>query len=96
MRTLAPLALAALLAASPAAAGSGCGGGAEAAVQEIFDAADADGSGALTRTEYENANLARFGTAFEATDANADGETTLDEYLAHYQAHHPPQGETDA
>jgi hypothetical protein len=90
---MAPLVLAALVAAGPAAAGSGCGGNAEGAVQAIFDEADADASGALTRAEYERANLVRFGTAFEATDANADGETTLDEYLAHYQAHHPPQGE---
>jgi hypothetical protein len=92
---MAPLVLAALLAAGPAAAGSGCSGSAEAAVQQIFEEADADASGALTRAEYESANLVRFGTAFEATDSNADGETTLSEYLAHYEAHHPAEDETD-
>lgn len=77
--------------AGPALAGGGCQEGPHAAVAEIFESADRDGSGTLTPAEYADANLERFGVSFEATDVNADGETTLSEYLALYDVHHPSE-----
>lgn len=99
MRSVTPivLALAALLAASPATAGEGCGDArkAEAAVERIFTSADADGDGRLTRAEYEGAELTRYGLPFEASDLDADGATTRDEYLEIYRKHHPVTDETE-
>ena len=74
------------LLASAASAGEGCG--AYSAVQKIFDTADTDGNGALTRAEYAEARLERFGVSFEESDANADGETSLPEYIELYERHH--------
>jgi len=98
MRSFLPIVLAALLAASPAAAGEGCGDarGAEARVEHIFQSADMDGDGRLTRAEYEGAALSRFGLSFEASDLDSDGATDLTEYLEIYRMHHPPADETEA
>lgn len=91
MRLLTPIALATLMAASPAAAGAGCQDG-EKAVQHVFESADEDQDGRLTRAEYEGAGLAQFGLSFEQTDLDADGVTTNTEYLEIYRKHHPPAG----
>lgn len=94
MRVLPALLLAAVLApASRAAAGGGHDP--EAVVAHIFDAADTDRSGTLTATEYEDAGLARFGVPFEQSDANRDGETSLEEYLDLYRRHHPPADQSE-
>lgn len=69
------------------AGGGHCGG--DSVVQHIFDMADEDRDGALTREEYEEAGLERYGVSFEETDANADGVTSMAEYLELYQRHHP-------
>jgi hypothetical protein len=93
MRWIVPMALALFVAASPASAGEGCASSAEAKVQHIFDAADVDGSGSLSPSEYESAGLQSFGVSFAETDADGDGETTLDEYLDLYHRTHPaPDG----
>jgi len=91
MRLLTPIALATLMAASPAAAGGGCHDG-EKAVRQIFESADVDQDGRLTRAEYEVAGLAHFGLSFEQTDLDADGAATTTEYLEIYRKHHPPAG----
>lgn len=76
-----------LLLAGPAPAGGGHDP--IAVVEHIFEQADADGSGTVSRVEYANARLERFGVTFEACDANADGETSWSEYLDVYLRHHP-------
>lgn len=78
-----------LLPASLAQA-SGCQGDASDVATHIFDASDTDANGALSAEEYANAGLERYGVSFEAFDANADGETSLDEYLDLFEQHHPP------
>jgi len=62
---------------------------ARAVVEHIFAMADQDRSGTLTRSEYAEARLERFGVSFEECDANGDGETSMAEYLAVYERHHP-------
>jgi hypothetical protein len=69
------------------AGGGHCGG--DSVVQHIFDMADQDRDGALSRDEYVEAGLERYGVSFEETDANADGVTSMAEYLELYQRHHP-------
>jgi hypothetical protein len=82
---------AALLASSPAAAGSGCSAGKDGSsiVYDLFDAADRDHDGLLTRAEYEDAGLQGYGVSFSESDLNADGTTSLEEYLELYLRHHP-------
>lgn len=83
------LALAALVCvASGASAGPGCGSA--SAVQHVFEAADANGDGLLTRAEYEGAGLEAFGVSFAESDLDGDGATTLLEYETLYEMHHPP------
>jgi hypothetical protein len=93
---IALLALAALVTAGPASAGEGCAGSAEAKVEHIFDAADGDGSGSLTRGEYESAGLEDFGVSFDESDADGNGETTLDEYMDLYHRTHSPADGSEA
>jgi hypothetical protein len=76
-----------MLVAPAASAGSGCDGA--SVVQHIFDAADEDGSGTLSRAEYEAAGLQDFGLSFADSDLDGDGETSLDEYESLYEMHHP-------
>ena len=59
-------------------------------VKHIFDAADRNRDGLLTQVEYEEAGLQNFGVPFSESDANSDGTTSIDEYMALYQRHHPP------
>jgi len=73
--------------AAPVAAGEGAHP--LAVVQKIFDTADVDGSGTLTAAEYRAAALQDFGVSFAQSDLDGDGETTLEEYLELYVAHHP-------
>lgn len=94
MRLLTPIVLATLMAASPAAAGPGCQDG-EKAVHHVFESADENQDGRLTRAEYGDAGLADFGLSFEQTDLDADGATTISEYLEIYRKHHPPTGASD-
>lgn len=96
MRTLLLFVLLSALVAGPASAGDGCAAGAEARVQHLFEAADRDGGGTLTRAEYEHAGLQGYGVPFEESDANGDGETTLDEYLDLYRRLHPPADAREA
>lgn len=73
--------------AAPALAGGGCHDGAWV-VGHIFDKADADADGMLSPTEYEDANLGRFGASFEDTDADGDGMTSRSEYIELYERIH--------
>ncbi len=67
------------------------GGGPEAidVVHHIFEVADRDEDGSLTRAEYEGAGLQRFGVSFDESDTDADGSTSLAEYVELYRRHHP-------
>lgn len=70
-----------------------------------FDQDDANGDGALSETEYvqaqqrqrrgpaTSAEVAQFQAAFKALDANGDGKVTLDEFLAQCRGTTPPKGE---
>ena len=73
-----------------AGAAEGCEGAktAMSAVDGIFAAADENRDGALTRAEYDSAELSGFGVTFEQTDLDGDGATSLDEYRTLYEAHH--------
>lgn len=94
MKLILLLACTGLLAPLPALAGD-CGGprDALAVVAHIFEKADSDADGLLTPAEYEAAGLERFGIAFEDSDLDSDGVTSLDEYTTLYEMHHPsPDG----
>lgn len=65
------------------------GGDARSVVQHIFEMADKDGSGTLSRAEYVTARLQRYGLSFDDCDTNADGETSMTEYLDLYDRYHP-------
>ena len=80
-----------LLPAGQALAG-GHGDGA-AIVDHIFETADRDRDGVLSKAEFDEAGLADFGMGFEACDGDSNGELTSEEYLDVYRRHHPPQGE---
>ena len=99
LRSLVVLALATAWPAV-APAGGDCGGGTTAegpgVVAHIFETADADGDGRLTRAEYEGAGLQGFGVSFDESDLNADGETTMGEYLELYLRHHPSKDRSSA
>ncbi|MDJ0852502.1 MAG: hypothetical protein QNK04_29370 [Myxococcota bacterium] len=73
----------------PITAGAGEGHDPRFVVEHIFDVADQDQSQTLSSEEYAAAGLERYGVSFEETDANGDGETSLDEYLELYERHHP-------
>ncbi len=77
------------LAFAPAAALAGQGYDAREVVVHIFQMADTDETGTLTRTEYEDAKLQDYGVTFEQSDLDSNGETSLDEYLELYDSHHP-------
>lgn len=90
MRSIAFL-TAALLFSTPslALAGDECGDGAIDIVRHIFEQADRDHDGGLTRAEYEAAGLQSYGVTFEQSDLDGDGRTSADEYLELYRRHHP-------
>ena len=67
----------------------------EAIARHIFEAADTDGDGALTRDEYAEAGLAKFGVRFEDSDADSDGRLTAGEYVQLYLEHHPSEDGID-
>jgi hypothetical protein len=94
MRLITFLALALVTTATAANAGGGHDG--HDVVKHIFDVADKDQNGSLTRAEYEDAKLQRFGVSFDESDSNADGETTMAEYLELYQRHHPSEDKGEA
>ena len=98
MRRILVLVLAslALLVAGPALAGEGCSNGGFDVVTHIFDVSDTDGSGTLSRDEYADAGLERYGVAFDEYDADGDGETSFDEYLEVYDRHHLAEGEIES
>ena len=81
-----------LFASSGALAGESCGGSGASAAGHVFDKADANGDGALTRAEYDAAGFERFGLDFEAYDQNGDGRASASEYQAVFEQHHPPAG----
>lgn len=85
MRYLALLALA-LIAPSPeATAGEICETG---SVVHHFLCADQNQDGTLARAEYERASGQNFGVSFETSDANADGEISMTEYIELYDRHY--------
>ena len=51
--------------------------GAREVVQHIFDVADTDQNGSLTRAEYEDAGLQKFGVSFDECDIDESGETSM-------------------
>ena len=89
---LATIALATLLLGVGGNAVAGGFGDAREVAVHIFEMADRDESGALTPDEFEAADLAAYGVDFEAYDADADGETSRDEYLQMFDAHHGAEG----
>jgi hypothetical protein len=67
---------------------AGSGHDARSIVTHIFNEADSDGNGTLSPDEYAAAALERYGVRFEDCDRDANGETTLEEYLELYESHH--------
>ncbi len=97
MRLLTYLAMALLATSSTAYAGGGCESGYDPVdvVQHIFNTADQDQDGLLTQLEYEDAGLQVYGVTFEQSDLDADGATSIHEYILLYEFHHPVDGETE-
>jgi hypothetical protein len=95
MRSLAFIVVAALVLSSTASA-EGCTKDAESVVQHIFEKADQDRDGNLTRSEYEAAGLQGFGVSFEESDTDGNGGTSIAEYLDLYRRHHPAGEEREA
>ena len=83
--------MAIVLVAEPSIGLEHAGPDARARVEQVFNLADADGSGALSSKEFEEANLGLYGVSFKTFDANDDGRTTLAEYLALFERHHPSE-----
>lgn len=81
---------------TPSAALAGGGHEAEAIVRHIFSSADQNGDGNLTRAEFEQAGLQRFGASFDQSDLDADGVTSQAEYLELYLRHHTAPERGDA
>ena len=54
----------------------------------VFERADADGNGFLSREEHRAAGLARYGVSFRDFDLNLDSRVTLSEYLAAFRRYH--------
>jgi len=79
--------------AGPALAGEDCG--AFDIVTHIFDVSDTDGSGSLSRQEYLDAGLDRYGVPFDEYDADGDGEASIDEYVEMYDRYHLAEGELE-
>ena len=93
-RTIGAAAVIALLASGAAAnAGGSCSAGSR--VRHVFEAADADGDGLLSEAEYDGAGLAQFGASFAESDLDADGATSLAEYLELYRRFHPSPDERE-
>jgi len=93
MRLFTYLAMA-LLATSSTAYAGGCESGYDPVdvVQHIFNTADHDEDGVLTQLEYEDAGLQVYGVSFEESDLDADGATSMQEYILLYDFHHPVDG----
>ena len=88
MHLTAFIALIALLTAP--AINAGGGHDPVAVVQHLFAVADQNRDGRLSQDEYEKAGLQRFGVSFDESDTDANGETSLAEYLDLYHRLHPP------
>ena len=69
-----------LAAASGAHAGSGKGMNVTAVAEHIFTQADADRDGAMTREEYAQGGLGKYGATFADFDLDEDGRVTRAEY----------------
>ena len=67
-----------------------------AIAQHIFEKADVDKDGVLTRDEHESAGLGRFGAEFADFDADRDSRVTWDEYRTLFERHHQSPGERPA
>jgi Ca2+-binding EF-hand superfamily protein len=69
-----------------------------AALQDLFSQIDADGDGAISKSEFENAlgaggtNLAQADDVFNKLDANGDGSVSLDEMQKALQGAHGKGG----
>jgi Ca2+-binding EF-hand superfamily protein len=74
-----------------ARAGAGGGGAGEGGFAEHFRRADADGDGALTRAESEQA-LPRLGAKFDRIDADHDARLTPDELRRYFDARRAARG----
>ncbi len=74
-----------------ARAGDRRGGAGEGGFAEHFRRADADGDGALTRTEAEQA-LPRLGAKFDRIDADRDERLTPDELRRYFDARRAARG----
>ncbi len=77
-----------LRARAPAGRRAGAG---EGGFAEHFRRADADGDGALTRAEADQA-LPRLGTKFDRIDANRDARLTPDELRRYFDARRGARG----
>jgi Ca2+-binding EF-hand superfamily protein len=71
--------------------GAGGGGAGEGGFAEHFRRADADGDGALTRAEAEQA-LPRLGAKFDRIDADHDARLTPDELRRYFDARRAARG----
>lgn len=57
--------------------------------RHIFGHADSDGNGVLVKAEHDAAGLDKYGVAFEAFDADDNGEVSWQEYRTLFEKYHP-------
>lgn len=55
-----------------------------------FNNADSDGDAQLSPTEFDAAEMGRFGIPFSGMDLDADGAVSATEYLKLFEMHHGP------
>lgn len=72
------------------ASSSGCEADASGIAAHIFDMSDSNADGFLTRAEFSESRLERYGISFDEYDANRDGQASVDEYFDLFELHHPP------
>ena len=90
-----PAMLAAAAMLVPTAAVAGEPGRGLSVVEHIFDMADRNGDGVLSRAEYDGAGLPAYGVSFDASDLDSNGETSKAEYIELYERLHPGAGEEE-
>ena len=56
--------------------------------KHIFDSADVNADGVLSKEEYNKAGLSKYGGDIGAFDLNSDDKVVLEEYIKVFEKHH--------